>query len=177
MNRENEVLRLVKELRVDTLYGKKKHFNAADRKQRYHVRMGITAIVLNIILGSVALKLLGDSVPEIAKWASALLALVASILVALQTFLKSQKAIEAHRSIAGRYLSVAKRCSRLIAYCEDETFTLSTLREELEKLSEISDQINADAQPVPTSRGDYKKAKAGFDAGEEDYTEKELGGH
>lgn len=176
MSQPHKTVAQVNALRVDALYGKKKHFNASDRKQKYHVRMGIAAIVLNLVLASVAFKLLGDTVPEIAKWAAALLALVASILVALQTFLKYQETIEGHRSIAGRYLVVAKKCSRLIAYCEDDTFTHSALRQELEKLAAINDQINTDAQAFSTSNGDYEKAKAGFDAGEECYTEEELGG-
>ena len=27
---------VIKRIKVDALYGKKKHFNAADRKERYH---------------------------------------------------------------------------------------------------------------------------------------------
>ncbi|MFC3250948.1 hypothetical protein ACFOLF_06220 [Paenibacillus sepulcri] len=49
----NNVLELVRELRVDALYGKKKHYNAAERKQKYHTYIGISSLVANILAGSI----------------------------------------------------------------------------------------------------------------------------
>ena len=41
----------IKQIRTLALFGKKKHYNAADRKQRYHDRLGVAVITINVVLG------------------------------------------------------------------------------------------------------------------------------
>lgn len=164
----------VKKLRVDALYGKKKHFNAADRKRRYHLWTGIPALIINLLLGSYLVGALSSVLPDLCNWVGAAFALIAAALIALQTALNFERTAELHQSIGTRYLSVAKECGRLIAYCKDDKVEASSLREQLENLARRHDEINCDAAKCPTSDADYRKAKQGFKEGEEEYTEGEF---
>jgi len=75
MSEAKSIIKKVKELRVDVLYGKKKHFNAADRKQQWNIRLGLPVVLINIIVGSLLFAILSDEVPDWSKWVGAFLAL------------------------------------------------------------------------------------------------------
>jgi len=49
---EDHTIRAVEHLRVNAVYGKKKHFNAADRKEQYNTYIGISLIVANAVIAS-----------------------------------------------------------------------------------------------------------------------------
>ncbi|CAG0963657.1 hypothetical protein ANRL4_00819 [Anaerolineae bacterium] len=162
------------ELRVDALYGKKQHFNAADRKQRCSMRLGIAAMMINTILCSLLFGLASSTFPEEMKWIGAALALVSTGLTGLQTFLNLQKDAEGHKRIANRFLSISKECGRLSAYYQDGVYLPEELRKQLESLAKEYDQVCMDAELFPTNKQDYWKAQRGFKSGEESYTKKEL---
>lgn len=167
-------LQEVEKLRVDALYGKKKHFNAADRKQRYHLWTGIPALIINLLLGSYLVGALSSVLPDLCNWAGAGLAVIAAALIAVQTTFNFERKAEQHQSIGTRYLSVAKECGRLIAYCKDGKVGIDELRSQLESLAIRHDEINADAAKCPTNNADYRKAQQGLKEGEEKYTETEI---
>jgi hypothetical protein len=160
----------VQNLRVDALYGKKKHYNAADRKKRYHTRLGVTQVVLNVLLGSYLFGATSIAMPNALNWVVGILALVSATSAALQTFYNFERQAELHRSIGTRYLAVAKECSRIIAYHRDGAIGATALREQLEQLAQTCNQINADSEKCPTSDQDYEKAQQAFASGEEAYT-------
>lgn len=164
----------VEELRVDALYGKKKHYNAADRKHGYHIRTGIPATIINLSLSSYLAGAAASVFPVFMNWFGALLAAVASVLIALQTGLNFARLSEQHRSIATRYLAITKECGRLIAYERDGKVTAEELRSQLEGLANRLHQINADAERYPTNAADYRKAQQGFAKGEEQYNIEEV---
>lgn len=164
----------IRRLRVDALYGKKKHYNAADRKQRYNTILGVTALVINLLVTSIFFGFMADGMPNFSKWLGATLALVAAVAISGQTFFNFQKQAEGHRSIASRYLAVAKECDRIDAYFADGSTEANALREQLERLARVNDRINRDAESFPTSNKDYRLAQQGFDGGQEDYTDDEL---
>jgi len=166
----------VKKLKVDSLYGKKIHFNAAIRNHRWHCRLGVTVLVVSTIVGSSLFALLGRTIPEPAKWCGAGLSLIAALAAGIQTFFHFEKQAHAHNAIGLRYLSLAKRCSRLLAAYGDETVTGIELRNELEKIAREYDAVTGDAAALSVSRKDYLKARKGFQEGEESYTERELEG-
>jgi hypothetical protein len=132
-------LKKVKELRVDALYGKKKHYNAADRIAKYNFRFSIVSIFINLFLGSILFAYLSNSLPIAMQWAGAFLSLVAAFLSLLQTFCNYPKVVEGHRSIASRYLEIANECSRLEAYVLDGVMDLNELQEKLERLAKNYD--------------------------------------
>lgn len=163
-------------VRVDALYGKRKHFNAADRKRRYHLFLGVPVLAIGVLSGSTLLALLGDTVPEYAKWAGAFLALASALLAGLQTFFNFRKAVEGHCAVATRYLELAKRIELILAAHHDAVMdTTSLLKEAQTAIIEYAD-ITRDASVFSTSRKDYDLARKGFELGEESYTEQELHG-
>jgi len=172
---ENQfMIERIKQLKVDALYGKKKHYNAADRKQSYHMWIGIPLTVTNILLGSYIFAMITLKWPDESNWLVGVLALIAAILATFQTFFNFERQVEQHRSIATRYLAVAKGCSRLIAYHRDGQMEASGLRDQFEEYAKDYDQIASDSERSPTNRADYESARQGFNDGEEDYTISEL---
>jgi hypothetical protein len=164
----------IERIKVDCLYGKKKHFNAADRKERYHYRLGIPLIITNILTGSLLFK---NIVSKQTGWLEYLpvgLAFVASFLTGFQTYFNFHKQVEGHRRIASRYLSIMKRLDRLQGYIADGLIKDTAFVKEMEAMAADIEKINKDAEQFPTSQKDYNKAQTGIEAGEEDYTEREL---
>ena len=164
----------LRRVRVDCLYGKRKHFNAADRKRRHHLCLGVPVLAIGIVSGSTLFALLGNTVPEFAKWIGAFLALASALLAGLQTFFNFRKAVEGHCTIATRYLDLAKHVELLLAaYTDDVLDTAALFNEAQLAVTEYAD-ITRDASVFSTSRKDYDLARKGFAEGEEDYTKKEL---
>jgi len=48
---ENTIQELGK-IRIDCMYGKKKHCNARDRYAKYHLRIGIVIVIVTTIMGT-----------------------------------------------------------------------------------------------------------------------------
>lgn len=164
----------VDELRVDALYGKKKHFNAADRKQNYELWLGIPAITLNVIGGSLLFGMAIKDFPTVFGWIGAVLVLISTFLTTIQTFLHFQRQADGHKRIANRYLEIAKECGRMKAYIYDGLCTSEKIKEQLEILSKSYAQVNLDAESYPTNQMDYKKAQQDF-VEEESYRFDEIG--
>ncbi|UUV20778.1 SLATT domain-containing protein [Paenimyroides aestuarii] len=164
----------IKRIKVDSLYGKKKHFNAADRKEKQHYWIGIPLIVINVLTGSVLFYVLTDGVTNWIKFIPLVLALIAALLSGFQTFLNLQKKVEGHRRVGNKYLAIMKRCDRLQAYIEDDAIKDKHLIESVEEIANEIEVINKEAESFPTSKSDYELAKKGIESGEESYTESEL---
>lgn len=164
----------LKKLKVDALYGKKKHFNAASRKESLHYWIGVPLILLNVITGSVLFFILTDNVANGLKYVPIVLAFVAAILSAFQTYFNFDKKAEGNKRIGNRYLAVMKRCDRVAAYHSDNAISDQELVSKIEEIAEEMNSIDHDAEAYPTKNEDYEKAKKGIEAGEETYTEGEL---
>jgi len=169
---ENVVTQLTK-IRADSIYGKKKHFNASDRKNRYNKIVGILLIILNIISGSVLLYVVTEKDNSI-NLIPLILSLIAAFLSSFQTFFNFSKQVEGHRSIGNSYLSIMKKCEMLISLYNDKIIEKENLATKaLELLDEVN-QVNKDAESFPTSGKDYKLAQRGIEGGEEAYTKNDL---
>ena len=164
-------------MKVDSMFGKKKHFNAADRKQKYHHRCGVPVVIISVITGSVLFYIISNgsgAVCTFVKYVSAILAFIAALLSGLQTYFNFNQSAEGHRSIASRYLAAYKTADRIIAYISDGIVKEDEVVRRVECLAEEIKTINCDAEAFPTNAEDYDKAKEGIKAGEEHYTEDEL---
>jgi len=169
----NETLKQLKKIKVDALYGKKKHFNAADRKNLYHPEIGVPSILINIIAGSTLFKIMYEQKGSV-LW-PAILAFIAAILTGLQTYFDFKSKVAGHRAIGNRYLEIYKRCKRMEAYIEDSIVTQQDkIIEMIESIAKEIDIINRDAEAFPTSPADYGEAREGVKDGEEFYTNEEL---
>lgn len=164
----------LKRIKVDALYGKKKHFNAADRNEKKHFRIGVPLVVINILTGSILFYVITDGASNWVKYVPLVLALVAALLSGFQTYLNLQKKVEGHRRVGNKYLSVMKRCDRLQGYIADNVITNEDLINRIEEISIEIDSINVEAESYPTSNADYQLAKKGIESGEETYTDNEL---
>ena len=164
----------IKKIKVDSLYGKKKHFNAAERKEKQHFWIGIPLIVLNVVTGSVLLYVLTDDKTNWVKYVPLVLAVIAAILSGFQTFLNLQKKVEGHRSVGNKYLTIMKKCDRLQAYIDDDAINDRDLIESVEQIASEIENINIDSESFPTNNSDYQLAKKGVESGEESYTKNEL---
>lgn len=109
----------VRKLRVDALYGKKKHFNAAERKDKLRLWLNLPVIVINIALGSLLFSILQAESPLVFKWIAAVLLFLAATLTGVSTFFDHAKQVEGHRRVGNKYIAVVKGCDRLIAYYQD----------------------------------------------------------
>ena len=170
---ENSLANL-KKIKVDALYGKKKNFNAADRKERTHYWIGIPLIVLNVLTGSVLFYLLTEGVTNWIKYVPIFLAFVAAILSAFQTYFNFDKKAEGNRRIGNRYLVVMKRCDRAAAFHADKTITDQEFALMIDEIATEMASIDKDAEAFPTKKCDYELAKKGIEGGEETYTQGEL---
>lgn len=168
----------IKKLSVDALYGKKKHFNAADRKAHYFYWLNIPVIVVNVLLGgSLIFDLLKVDSPQIAKILAAIFSFLAAAMIGISTFFNFSKQVEGHRKVGNKYLEVVKGCNRIIALYTDGLLEDEKLIKEFERLTNLNTEANRDAVAYQTSRGDYQKARIGIkDKGEEEYLYKELEG-
>jgi len=164
----------IKRIKVDSLYGKKKHFNAADRKEKQHYWIGIPLIILNVLTGSVLFYVLTDGTTNWIKYVPLVLALLAALLSGFQTFLNLRKKVEGHRRVGNKYLGIMKRCDRLQAYIEDDAIKDKHLIDTIEEIATEIEGINSEAESYPTNKSDYELAKKGIESGEESYTSTEL---
>lgn len=164
----------LKRIRADALYGKKRHFNSADRKERLHYWIGTPLIIINVITGSVLFYVLTHGITTWVRFIPLVLAFTAAILSGLQTYLNLQKKVEGHRRIGNKYLALFKKCDRLQGYITDNAIDQEKFIQKLEEVATSMDEVNKDAESFPTSKKDYQLAKKGIAAGEEDYTDKDL---
>lgn len=164
----------IKRVKVDCLYGKKKHFNAADRVESYHYWLGIPLTIINIVTGTVLFFIFTDNTQSSLKLLPIFLAFIAALLSGFQTYFNFNKKVEGHRRIGNRYLSVYKSCDRLQAYISDNHIENSDVIQRLENIAKEIDDINKEAEQFPTSKKDYELAQSGIKNGEENYTKDEL---
>jgi len=166
----------IKKLRTDALYGKKKHFNAADRKRKYRLWLNIPVIIINILLGgSLIFTLLKEASPEVAKIGAAIFSFLAAIMVGISIFFNFSKQVEGHNKVGNKYLKVVRGCDHLLALFTDDLIQKEELVERFKQLDEINTEANRDAEAYHTSQQDYKRARRGIkEVGEEEYLEMEL---
>lgn len=169
-------LKEIKKLRVNALYGKKKHFNAANRKRSYRLRLNIPVITFNVLLGgSLVFTILEETSPEVAKIFAALLSFLAAVMVGVSTFFNFSEQVEGHKKVGNKYLEVVKGCERLLALFTDDLIDKQELVDKFEELSNLNLEANKDAEAYHTNKKDYEKARKGIkEDGEEEYLEIEL---
>lgn len=170
----DQTLERIQKIRVDALYGKKKHFNAADRKRSYQARASVAVILVNVILGSALFLYAKEAVPVEMKWAGGILALGAAALAALQSYFSWPKMVQGHCKVGAQYLSLVKQCSNILAQHTDGIISDAQLGKQLEKLTNELSKVDEAASSYPTNGADYRMAQQGLNGGEEDFTDREL---
>lgn len=164
----------LRQLKTDALFGKKKHFNAAARIKRYHNWIGIPLVVFNVLLGSALYRAMTEQTDVWLKHGAMLLAILAALLSALQTFFNFNKRVAAHRRIGNDYLRIYKETKLLLALYSDGAIANADYTKRIEDLEAQAAIVNKSADNFLTSASDYARAKQGIRSGEENYTDEEL---
>lgn len=171
MEKNNNTISELEKIRIDCVYGKKKHYNARDRYASYHKRLGVTIVGLTAFIGTSVFMSISESGVYTARIITGIITVTVVVLAAFQTFLNYEKRALTHKVTADRYLYLMKRSQRMLAYHKDGNKTIDSLIEEIETISLEIAEIQKD-EPEVTQK-DYQKARDGVENSEEVYTDKE----
>ncbi|WP_088241200.1 SLATT domain-containing protein [Calothrix rhizosoleniae] len=159
LNNFPQTLILLEDIARNARINKHQHFSAAERNHFSNNVFGSVAIVINITLGSVLFVTISENLPDIAKWISGFMAMIAAACGGIQTFFNFQKVFEGHRRIANQYLEIQRECERLLALFADRLIDIEGLAKEVELLNKQYSTTNNDAEVFPTGDRDFKKAQ------------------
>lgn len=161
----------IKKLRNSATYGKKRHFNASDRKRSWHTRLVYPVLLLNIFLGSTFFLEFKDQLwPQLPS----LIAFMSAILIGTSEFFKFGKDGTEHSAIGNRYLHFIRDCSEALSLHQDNLLKEEEIKRIYQDLNKKLTEIDAAANAFPTNKCDYGNARAGILDGEEEHTKKEL---
>lgn len=152
---EEEFLDLLKDAKI----GKRKHFHAAQRKQAWHMRLGIGALLLTSMASiiSAVSEHLADALVGVAGMA---LPASAAVLVGLQTFLRLEKMIEGHRTIANGYLELNRDGKAHFAKRLDGRMSIEELDVLFDQYRIAYHKLNRDSEAFSTNPQDLAVASS-----------------
>lgn len=169
------VIKQLKQFRTDAIFGKKKHYNAADRKRGYYKWISLAQIVLNAISGTTLITVVFGNDNKIAEIMALILTIMATILASVQKIGDFENQAQGNAKVADMYLKISKKINLILNIIEDGEITNQEIRIKAEEICNEISQANKIGSQFPTNSKDYNKAKEGIKNGEEDYTEEELG--
>ena len=164
------VIKQLKQFKTDTIYEKKKHYNAADRKREYYKWISIIQIILNAITGTTLFAVVFGEGSKAAQ----LIALIFTILASVQKIGDFENQAQGNAKVADMYLRISKKINLILNFIKDGALSNQEILEKAEEIrSEIS-QANEIGSQFSTNQNDYNKAQTGIKNGEENYTDEEL---
>lgn len=170
---ENTINQL-KSIRVNLIYEKKKHFNAAERKRNYHKWISILNIVLNAFSSSSLLFYLCNSGQKGYIIFSLIVALLTFVMSSIQEFYKFNVQSEANNRAGNMYLGIIKNINMTLALVKDNKISDDNFIMRCDKIMEDISEISSFASNFSTNKRDYEKARKGIKSGEEKYTDLEM---
>lgn len=160
-NVDKSIKKRLDELRIDVLFSKKGHYNAAAIWNWVHYILGVSTTALAAFIG-----VKNSALP---KETLAVLAMGTAALGAIFTFLKPQEKAAQHKQSGDDFDNLLQlilnfsEVEMLLGNDNDHAIELNTLTEQKTKLNKSSLQI---------PRLAYKRAQKGVRKGEADYVEK-----
>ena len=140
----------------DCIHSSKAQFNAGARWARYHLGLGVPAVLLSGLAGTAFLR----DQPEIAGAMS----MAVALLTALSTFLKPSERASSHKSSGDQYLTLRNDARVLRMIKLEASFDDAAAVANLDEITKRRNELNqASAQ---ASRSDFVKARQGIDEGE-----------
>ncbi len=161
-------------IRADSLYGKKAHYNAAERKMKNHVRLRSASFIFSLLTVSSLFSNVIDELPAGLFWVPLTAALLAFLLSSLQVLFKWDDHSRAHSRIATRYLCISKDASRSLALARDNLLNDDEVISRIDGLAEAYADVTRDAEYMPYSKKDIEEARKSIESGREQYTDDEL---
>ena len=104
------VIKQLKQFKTDTIYEKKKHYNAADRKREYYKWISITQIILNAITGTTLFAVVFGEGSKAAE----LIALIFTILASVQKIGDFENQAQGNAKVADMYLRISKKINLIL---------------------------------------------------------------
>ncbi len=130
------------------------HFYASESQDSLSTTLGIPVVIINVLIGSTAIKSLGGNYDI----AVSILSLFAAILASVQTYLSSQKKSMLHKEVGNMYSGIARESRILSGKFFD---SIISLEEGWKQVTELDNQYQAaskKAQACPVSQSSLKKA-------------------
>ena len=156
-----KIVKELKRIEEDTTLSSKSHFDAADRWNQWHLRLGIPATVLSAIAGVSALSQF-----DYHNVIAGIIAILVAILTGLITFLNPSERAERYLN-AGNAYNELKNNARIAHDVEVDTLDVSELSVRMKELNDRRSELNQES-PQP-SRSDFVKARKGIEEGESVY--------
>ena len=122
------------------------HYECARRFERFHLWLGLPAIVLSTFVGTAVFASLEKSADVWLQIGVGLLSVVAAVLTGLQTFLKYAELAEKHRLAGARFANLKHRIELLMTLQveADMRSQLEGLEDTWAKLREESPSLSSD---------------------------------
>lgn len=155
VNVKSKIIDELQRLEEDCTHSGKAHFNACDRWNSWNYIFGIPSVILSAAAGTAFF--------EDYTVAAGIMSVSVTVLTALMTFLKPSERATSHKNSGDQYLAL-RNDSRVF-----RTITLLTLEDSasLEGMAGLTTRRNELNQAsYMFSERDFRKAKAGIDAGQ-----------
>ena len=128
------------------------HYILAEKKKFGRFLLGISALILNVLIGSVLVANLGGVIPDHVKWIAAMIALLVSLLVALQTFFNFEEEEKKHRLMGNDFNRISRSLAHLRASWKDEAITKDGFGAAVDSVMEEYEKVCAENEKCPPSR-------------------------
>lgn len=170
----DNVVKQLKQFKIDAIYGKKKHYNAAERKRKYYKWISLIQIILNAVAGTTLFTIVFGEGSSIAEILALIFTMGATILASIQKVRDYEKQAQGNAKVADMYLKISKRINLILNFIKDDALTHNEILEKAEEIQAEISHANELGSQFPTSRRDYERAQEGIKNGEERYTNEEL---
>lgn len=168
------IIKQLEQFKVDAIYGKKKHYNAADRKRVYHKWTSFLQIALNAISGSALFTVVFGNGDKAGEVLALVLTIFATILASVQKIGDFENQAQGNAKVADMYLKISKKINLILNCIRDGVLSEEDIVAKVEEICEEVFQTNELGSQFHTNEKDYIKAKDGISNGEENYTNEEL---
>ena len=128
------------------------HYIQAEGDKLARIRYGLPSAIINVVVGSVLVADLGKVVPDAMKWITALLALVSTFLVSIQTFFSFQERERGHRELGNQFNKIGRLLSRTKAAWLDKSITDAEFTKRFEAIMDEYDKVCEANEATPPSR-------------------------
>lgn len=169
------VIKQLRHMRTDAVLGKKKHYNAADRKRNYYKITSISQIVINAITGASLIPVVFGQGNKLAEISALILTIIATIMASVQKSQDFEKQAQGNSKVADMYLEIAKLINLTLCMIADGVLSDEAISTRAEELLKNIDSVNKLGSQFTTNDKDFQKAREGIKNGEENYTEEDLG--
>ncbi|MGI6672071.1 MAG: SLATT domain-containing protein [Christensenellales bacterium] len=169
----NNTIVELRKIRANATIEKKKHYNAAERKNKKLSKLQAVTIFISVANGSLLFFVLKQNT-QVLVVVSMVLALVNSLILGLLKHFDLSSKYKENRRAGDTYNAIVRRIDMCIAHYEDKYIDDQTLWGQSNEIRNEYDLAISEYSFASTSSKDYQKAISGIDKGEENYSETDM---